>query len=87
MHEVRWKEEADRQLTEIWIQADDRAEVTAAVHSLERLLKAGPSSLGESRSASDRIVFAPPLVVSFHVSDQDRLVIVLAVRHTRQRDR
>jgi hypothetical protein len=60
--------------------AEDRAEVTAAVHRLDAVLQWQPDLVGESRSGNARIVFVPPLVITFRVLPEDRVVQVLSVR-------
>ncbi len=76
---VTWKPQADRKLTEIWNDADDRSAVTAAANEIDSLLGSRPSTSGESRFGDRRILIVPPLTVYFKVSESDCLVTVGAV--------
>jgi plasmid stabilization system protein ParE len=76
---VVWKPAAEKELAQLWTDADDRSAVTAAANEIDRLLKSNPRDQGESRSGSVRVVFLDPLGVFFDVQDEDRLVSVLRV--------
>ena len=76
---VVWTPSAERHLTEIWVDAQDRGTVTSAANSIDKLLAQDPESLGESRNENVRIVFVPPLGVEFEVFCDDRIAYVLAV--------
>jgi hypothetical protein len=74
------KPAAERQLTEIWLEATDRNSVTAATKALESALSTRPDDVGESRPLDCRIAFVAPLALTFRVTVADRLVEVVSVR-------
>jgi plasmid stabilization system protein ParE len=76
---VLWKPAAERQLTELWIQAADQGAVAAAADRIDALLKRDPETAGESRPGGTRILILPPLAVHFRVLEADRLVYVASV--------
>jgi len=76
---VVWKPTATDELAEIWLNAQDRAAVTASANQIDRSLRSDPATVGESRSGNRRIVFVPPLGVDFEVHELDRRVDVLRV--------
>ncbi|QDT38986.1 hypothetical protein [Stratiformator vulcanicus] len=73
-HFVNLLPDAERELTEIWLAADDRDAVTEAADRIEKALAHDPASFGESRGDGSRISFAPPLAVRFSVMVDDRRV-------------
>ena len=79
MHTVRWKRTALDRLTEIWLEASDRAMINSAVEEIDRLLALQPRDAGESRSENIRIVFCSPLGVFFEIDDAFATVHVLRV--------
>lgn len=85
MFEILWIDVARDQLADLWIRAADRRAVTAAVDSIDKRLRFDPRDVGESREDPERIAFFPPLVVRFRLSEDDRRVLVVSVRHTRDR--
>ena len=74
MYEVRWKRSALNRATELWLDAPDRTEVTAAVAEIDRLLARNPQEAGESRSDLVRVLFVPPLGVFFDIDEPTRAV-------------
>jgi hypothetical protein len=76
---VVWEQEAEDALALLWTNAADQAAVTSAADAIDRLLARDPYGHGESRSAKSRILFVPPLVVLYTVSDSNRTVYVTAV--------
>lgn len=76
---VIWKPEADRRLADIWLNAADRAAVTAAAHQIDQKLRRDPENEGESRDKGRRIQLVAPLGVLYRVAPDDRLVNVVAV--------
>ena len=76
---VLWVPSAERQLAQLWLDAEDRSSVRDAADRLDAALGERADSLGESRSPNVRIAFAPPLAIEFEVLEQDRTVYVLAV--------
>jgi plasmid stabilization system protein ParE len=76
---VVWTPDALNELTELYVNATDRADVTAASNRIDATLATDPYGQSESRSGNSRIMIVPPLAVSFDVSDPDCLVTVWAV--------
>ena len=76
---VTWRPAALSQLAKLWTAALDRGAVSTAANKIESLLRHHPLDAGESRNPPQRILMAPPLVVSYKVSEDDRLVLVRAV--------
>ncbi len=79
---VTWKQSATDQLAEIWIAARDRRAVAIAADTLDAALRADPRQHGESRGGTTRLVIVPPLAVVYEISEADRRVEILSVRHT-----
>lgn len=78
---VEWTRTArNRQLAAIWLAAKNRNAVTAATHEIDSLLEFDPSSKGESRSGSHRILIVEPLAVVFKVLETQKRVRVFSVR-------
>ncbi len=69
MYEVHWKRTARDRVTELWLIASDRTEVTAAVDEIDRLLASNPHEAGESRSELTRVLFVPPLGAFFEIEE------------------
>ncbi len=76
---VIWMPKAQDELAELWLQASDRADVTAAANDIERLLERTPNQIGETLFDTVRSYELDPLAVEFEVIDDDRLVNVLSV--------
>ena len=70
---------ADEQLAKIWIYASDRQTVTKAFDQIEACLKNDAHLQGRSHPSGWRVMVEPPLIVSFRVSEDDRLVKVLSI--------
>jgi mRNA-degrading endonuclease RelE of RelBE toxin-antitoxin system len=79
IYTVRWKRSALDRLTELWLDASDRASITAAVDEIDQLLGVDPHRAGESRSEYTRVLFVPPIGVFFDVNDATNVVEVLKV--------
>lgn len=79
---VMWRPSAARRLSEIWLESSDRTAVTEASDSIDSLLSLCPHEQGEERDPATRILIVTPLAVVYEVSDDDRRVTVLTVRHT-----
>jgi mRNA-degrading endonuclease RelE of RelBE toxin-antitoxin system len=77
---VVWNSLAKAQLAQLWLDAPDRAAITRAADKIDRQLRASPSEIGESRTDEYRVLYELPLVVAYRVSDDDRMVTVVAVR-------
>jgi hypothetical protein len=77
MFTVRWKRTALDALADLWLEADDRESVTAAVTEIDRTIARDPHSAGESRSEQIRVLFVPPLGVFFEIDEPHQTVHVL----------
>jgi len=82
---VRWVNSALADLTQLWLDAQDRASITAAVHAIDEALSRDPLNCGESREEDRRIFFVAPLAITFRVDSDRRQVIVLDVWRTDRR--
>lgn len=78
---VVWKPRPMSRLAEIWTEAPNRESVRSAADAIDALLRNDPQTRGESRSGSTRILVSSPLVVSYDIREEDRIVEVLAVRY------
>jgi plasmid stabilization system protein ParE len=81
---VIWARAAQDERARVWNNAVDRAAVTAAANRIDSLLRRNPSSMGESRGGTTRVLFVTPPAVTFRVSEPDLQVYVLDVWRTRQ---
>jgi len=81
---VVWKPSAEAELASLWNAATDRAALSSAANTAERLLKYDPHSQGESRSSATRLMMIEPLAIRFSISDPDGLVEVLSVHSLRE---
>jgi hypothetical protein len=81
VYTVLYREQARDELALLWLNADSklRAAITAASAVLETALRTNPHAIGESRTATQRMAFEPPLAILFDVREQDRQVIVLHI--------
>ena len=84
---VVWEGSAIDELTEMWIRATpaDRQDITAATAELEHRLRFNANLQGESRPRGRRVMYVPPLGVTFRVSEDDKMVYVLRVWDVRRR--
>jgi hypothetical protein len=57
---VVWKPEAERRLTELWLEAVDPEGLANAANLIERELALVPASVGEQREGGERVVMVPP---------------------------
>ena len=78
---VVWIPPAEQELAAIWMDAPDRAAVTAAAHAIDSTLRTDPEKQGESRDEGRRILLHAPLGVLYKVLPEDCLVRVLVVWH------
>jgi hypothetical protein len=81
-HTVIWTPTAEDDLAALWIAATDRQAVTVAADTIDALLRTDPTTRGESRFDTVRMLRVPPLGVDFEVVDDDRIVYVLSVWRT-----
>jgi hypothetical protein len=80
------EESALDELTHIWLTAGsvERGEITAAAAQIEHLLRFNANSQGESRPGGRRVLYSPPLGVTFRVKDDTHIVYVLRVWNIRR---
>ena len=78
---VVWKESAENQLANIWLNATHRDAVTNVARQIDVRLRYRPQFQGESRAKRRRILLVSPLGVKFEVDENDRIVRVLTVWH------
>jgi hypothetical protein len=71
--------EAENQLTNLWILATDRADVTAAQHRIEQELAADPRRSGKEVAEGLWRINCPPLCVLYEIDDTNRLVRITSV--------
>ena len=83
--DVVWSSAAERELTELWLNADDRDVVAQAARHIDKLLERNPAIEGESRPDGRRVLFASPLGVVFRVWAEKRRVFVHHVWRFRTR--
>jgi hypothetical protein len=78
MFRVEWVEAAVEELAAIWLRVDSdkRRDVTTAANAIDVALRSDPIRESESRDDERRVLFAPPLGVSFSVDSQRRVVRV-----------
>lgn len=76
---VVWTQSAERELANLWVNAADRAVVTAAGDAIDAQLRRDPFATSESRGGSKRIMMEAPLAVAYDVSPNDIMVTVWAV--------
>ncbi len=70
---------ADDQLARLWMQAPDRQAVSDAFNRIESLLKHDAHLQGRRHPNGWRVLTESPIVISFEVSEDDRLARVLSV--------
>jgi hypothetical protein len=68
---VVWQPSTTNDLTTISLAAPDNAAVTQAAGRIDTQLAADPLNAGESRSGNERVLFEPPLAVSYEVNPDD----------------
>ena len=76
---VVWVQSVEDELVELWLAANDRNDVTAATHAIEKELGSDAASKGGDLAEGLRALNMPPLRVIFTVRKDDRLVEVVRV--------
>jgi plasmid stabilization system protein ParE len=76
MYTVVWAPLAEQELAEIWNDASDRAEITAAANEIDSALVRDPLDFGEARQGITRIAFEKPLAILFDVHEDQQKVRV-----------
>lgn len=79
-YNVLWTPIAEQRLASLWLAAENRAAVTSAAHSIDRLLMHDPVHVGHDCFDCVRTLNRHPLGVDFEVVEAERLVYVLTVR-------
>lgn len=77
---VIWRPAAEQELTSLWLASRSKYGLRDAANEIDRALRCDPLNVGESRNANRRIAIEGPLVVEFEVREDDRVVLVTAVR-------
>ena len=77
---VFWTPIAEERLAALWLAADDRAAITSAANSIDRLLTLDPAHAGQVCFDTVRTLNRDPLAVDFEIIEAFRLVHVLTVR-------
>jgi hypothetical protein len=77
---VTWVKSVEDRLVEIWIDAQDKQDVTRATLEIDQTLEFDATLKGEMLSEGLRFLVASPLRVAFLVREEDRVVEVVSVR-------
>ncbi len=77
---LAWVQSAENELVDLWLKADDRAEITSATSLIDHDLRTDAESKGVEIAEGLRALNVPPLRVIFTVLHDDRIVEVLRVR-------
>ena len=75
---VTWTNEAEEELTDIWLRATNKRRITEASDRIERELRRNADKKGKS-VARHRVLHIPPLAVAFELIPDDCLVRVIHV--------
>jgi hypothetical protein len=81
---IIWTDPAQEDLAEAYLRArtDGRGdEFNGAVDAIEAELSLAPTSAGESRSGSDRIIYDLPASLVYRVDETASVVVILTVRY------
>jgi hypothetical protein len=76
---VVWHVDAENELAELWLAANDRDAVTLATNTIDSHLAADADRKGIAVEGDLRLLVVPPLRVLFAVSEPDRMVRILDV--------
>ena len=89
MFRVAWLQSALEELSALWRKSDSSLgkAITMASHQIEMRLSKDPTQEGESREGAIRILFIPPLSITFEVDEDAQVVTVAHVRLFRPRNR
>lgn len=77
---VVWHKDAEQQLIEIWLGAENREAVTAATVQIDRELSFAPETKGRILHEQLRALNVPPLRVLFSIQGAEQRVEVEVVR-------
>lgn len=79
---VTWDDDAANELMRLWLDNPKiRQDITAAADEIDRLLANQPLDLGVEQAPNLRQYVKPPLRILYKLSQADRLVRVLYVKH------
>jgi hypothetical protein len=79
-YQIIWLPDAEEELTQIWLEAVDKAAVTQAVYDIEQALKFNPLEHGESRGGTHRAISAGPVVVAYEPFPDDLRVQIISIK-------
>jgi mRNA-degrading endonuclease RelE of RelBE toxin-antitoxin system len=77
---VTWHPEAEDELAELWISAEDQDQITAAVQAIDTALRSDASAKREAVAENLRAFHAPPLRVLFVARESDCVVQIEMIR-------
>ena len=77
---VTWMPDVQRELTQLWLDAENRNAVTAASNEIDRLLAVDADSVGNDESEGLRRLVVHPLSALFSVEKDDLKVAVVSIR-------
>ena len=76
---VVWVQSVEDELVDLWLASNDRNQVTAATHAIDKELGTDAELKGNDLAEGLRAINVPPLRVIFTVSRDDRRVEVVRV--------
>jgi hypothetical protein len=82
---VLWQRKAEQSLADIWLRSSQRDSVTEAAAEIDSELRERPLDIGESRGASERILFCDCLGAAYSIFPDDAVVRVLRVWEIKKR--
>jgi hypothetical protein len=74
---VVWEQHAEDELTRAWLASRHRTLLTDVTGRLEQALRQDPTTVGESREGTIRIVTEWPIALHFDVRPADRMVVIV----------
>ncbi|HEY3392241.1 MAG TPA: hypothetical protein VGK58_06025 [Lacipirellulaceae bacterium] len=72
---------AENDLANLWMRASDRAAVSNAANTIDRMLREDASLKGCDAALGLRQLIVSPLIADFTVDDADRKVTIWSLRH------
>jgi hypothetical protein len=79
MFEVVWTDEAEQQLTQLWLEARDRNYIRETALAFDQRLSQFPFLLGESRDGNLRVAFEETFVFTYEVDQANHVVTVRSI--------
>ena len=77
---VTWSAEAENELCDLWLAANDRTEFSRQVAAIENDLRTSADELGEARADETRILICGLIGVLFDVDVGDRMAHILHIQ-------